>query len=295
MSDGGTVVARYRRHCLIEDSSGARVSCRLQGRSLSPVVGDRASFRLEADGIGILSEIGPRKSTLTRIDSRGRPELVAANLSQLVIVIAPDPTPDWFLLDRYLVAAELGRLAAVIAFNKIDLTESVPQQLDDYLTLGYPQCKVSASQAGGLIALEAAIGGKRSAMIGQSGVGKSSLLNALIGDELQAVGELSQKSRQGRHTTTTAMLYSLPGGTELIDSPGVRDFAPYIDDVRDVARGFREFEPYRRACRFQDCRHLAEPNCSVKAAVDEGKISARRYESFQRLHALTAEMLSGRY
>jgi ribosome biogenesis GTPase len=269
------------------------VSCQLKRRSLKPVVGDTVLWDPEPDGTGTLTEIEPRRSELTRIDSRGRPEIIAANVSQLAIVLAPDPAPDWFLLDRYLAAAELGGFAGLIVFNKTDLAPATPAELGDYAALGYPACRTSAARGDGLAALAAAMRGKRSTLIGQSGVGKSSLLNALVGDAIQSVGELSGKSGQGRHTTTTAVLYALPGGGELIDSPGVRDYAPYIAEPRRVAAGF--LESRIAACRFQDCRHLAEPDCAVKAAVAEGLISARRYASYERLYALTESLQSGRY
>ena len=291
----GTVVARYRRHCLVEDPAGRRVSCQLQRRSLKPVVGDTVLWQASADETGTLSEILPRRSELTRIDSRGRPELVAANISQLVIVLAADPVPDWFLLDRYLAAAELGPFAALIVYNKSDLAVDAPPELAEYIGLGYPGCRTSAVQRTGLVELTTAMRDRRSVMIGQSGVGKSSLLNSLLGDTPQTVGELSEKSGQGRHTTTTAVLYSLPTGGELIDSPGVRDYAPYIADTRVVANGFREFVPLLSNCRFQDCRHLAEPNCAVKHAVMAGQLAQRRYASYRRLYDLTESLQAGRY
>ena len=184
-------------------------------------------------------------------------------------MLAPDPIPDWFLLDRYLAAAELQGFDAVIAFNKQDLAASLPTELETYAGLGYTTIRTSAKQGEGLDTLSSALQGKRSAMIGQSGVGKSSLLNAVLGDALQAVGELSEKSGQGRHTTSTAVLFALPDGGELIDSPGVRDYAPYIEEPRAVANGFREFGERIAQCRFQDCRHLAEPDCAIKAAVTD--------------------------
>lgn len=290
----GTVVARYRRHCLVEGADASRVSCQIQRRALNPVVGDSVSWRPEADGTGTLTAISPRDNELTRIDNRGRPEIVAANLSQLVVVLAPDPAPDWFLLDRYLAAAELQGFEAIIAFNKLDRTETLPAELDVYARLGYLTIPTSAARGDGLVELSSAMKDKRSAMIGQSGVGKSSLLNAVLGDALQAVGALSEKSGQGRHTTSTAVLFALPGGGELIDSPGVRDYAPYIEEPRTVANGFREFGDKIPECRFQDCRHLAEPDCAVKAAVADEKISVRRYASYERLYELTASLQADR-
>lgn len=290
----GTVVARYRRHCLVEDRDGNRVSCQIQRRTLKPVVGDLVSWHPQADATGTLTAISPRNNELTRIDSRGRPEIVAANLDQLIIVLAADPAPDWFLLDRYLVATELLGFDAVIAFNKIDISPALPDELGEYAGLGYVTVATSAARGDGLAVLTAAMAGKRSAMIGQSGVGKSSLLNAVLGDERQSVGALSEKSGQGRHTTSTAVLYALPGGGELIDSPGVRDYAPYIEDPRVVASGFREFRDRVAQCRFQDCRHLAEPDCAIKAAVSGGQISSQRYASYERLYELTASLQAER-
>jgi len=294
-SVSGTVVARYKRHCLVADTDGKRVNCQLERRRLKPVVGDTVQWQSQADTTGTLTSIAPRTSELTRIDSRGRPEVIAANLSQLVIVLAPDPAPDWFLLDRYLAAAELVAFKAVIAFNKIDLGRELPAELDEYAELGYASCQTSATKADGLEKLTEHMAGERSVMIGQSGVGKSSLLNALLGDTLQAVGALSEKGGHGRHTTSTAVLYELPENGELIDSPGVRDYSPYIADPRDVASGFREFKSLANACRFQDCSHLVEPDCAIKAALMAGDVLARRFASYERLYALTESLQGDRY
>ena len=291
----GTIVARYKRHCLVADESGTRVTCQIQRRSLHPVVGDRVLWQPVTEDAGIVTELLPREAQLTRIDSRGRPEIVAANLTQLVIVLAAKPNPDWFLIDRYLAAAELNRLRALLVLNKIDRAALDASELTVYTSLGYTICRTSALRARGLEDLAAQMRDERSAMIGQSGVGKSSLLNALAGDALQAVGALSQKGEHGRHTTSTAALYTLPGGGELIDSPGVRDFAPYIADPREAASGFREFRDLRSQCRFQDCRHLAEPDCAIKSAVADGRISERRYTSYAELYRLTEALQAKQY
>jgi ribosome biogenesis GTPase len=295
MSEAGLVVARFRRHALVQSGDGERYVCQFRGRRVHPVVGDQVLWHSDSGGTGTVVELLPRASKLTRINKRGRPEIVAANLSQLVIVLAARPAPDWFLLDRYLSAAELTRLKCIIVFNKLDLDETPPAPLGDYERLGYTVYPTSARAGTGLDALTTAMNGERSVMIGQSGVGKSSLLNVLAPDAAQAVGQLTEKGGHGRHTTTTAVLHRLAGGGELVDSPGVRDYAPYIDDARNVQFGFREFAERTARCRFDDCRHLAEPGCAIKAAVSAGEVTAARYESYKRLIALTQSLQTDRH
>jgi len=291
----GTVVAKYRRHCLVACADGQRISCQIGRRSLRPVVGDDVCWQREDADSGILTSLAERQTELVRTDSRGRPELVAANVTQLIVTVAPDPAPDWFLVDRYLATAELGELAAILVFNKVDTMAERPPELDEYAVLGYPLFFTSARDATTLEALAEAMRDHRSVLIGQSGVGKSSLINALVGGAVQDVGALSEKSGQGRHTTTTSVLHACPHGGELIDSPGVRDFAPYIDDARLVQQGFRELREVAAECRFPDCSHTAEPDCAVKAAVASGAIGARRYESYRRLYELTNTLRASRY
>jgi ribosome biogenesis GTPase len=297
LSRDGLVVARHRRHITVETADGERRLCQTGTRKLQPLIGDEVEWRKEADGsgtVGTVTGIRERSSVLSRIDSRGRCELVAANLTQLIVVAAPVPSPDWLIVDHYLVAAQLAKLSGAVVLNKADLLDRPPRHLDCYRSAGYSVHTTSIVEGTGLGGLAAAMRNERSAMVGQSGVGKSSLMNALLGDAVQEVGELTGKGTHGRHTTSSAVLHRLADGGELIDAPGVRAYAPYIEDAVDLQHGFREFIELLGRCRFDNCRHLAEPGCAIKGEVDAGKICRRRYDSYQRLHALLVTLKSKR-
>ena len=277
----GLIIARHRREVLIEDATGETFTALVRGRKLRPLAGDNVVFNFEADGTAIIQEIMPRDTLLERIDSRGRGEGIAANISLIMVVLAPQPAPDWQLIDRYLVAAALMGIDAALVRNKQDLGD---HHLDDrarsYAEIGYHLISTSTKVPQGLEALAQSLDSRRGVLVGQSGVGKSSLINSLLNTDVQTVGSLSRRKALGRHTTTAARLYRLPGGGELIDSPGVRRYAPKISDPADLDSGFIEFRPYTGQCRFNDCRHRTEPNCAVTDAVEAGTIRIERYQSY---------------
>ena len=290
----GRVVASHGRDATVADDAGDRVHCRLQGRRLAVVCGDRVRWSpTETEGgAGIVVEVLPRRNCLSRIDARGIAEPVAANLTQIVAVLAPVPAPDFGLCDRYLAAAEWNGLAACVVANKCDLPDDegkLEKALADYERTGYAVVQSSKRLEDGVAALRARLADETSVLVGQSGVGKSSLTNALVPGVEAAVAEVTRASEGGRHTTTTAFLYALPTGGELIDSPGVRDFAPPLPPPRDVAGGFREIAARAVDCRFRDCLHRNEPGCAVLGAGAHA-IAPRRLESYLRLLALAEEM-----
>jgi ribosome biogenesis GTPase len=294
----GRVVASHGRDATVADEHGQRIHCRLQGRRLAVVCGDRVRWspaRTEG-GTGIVMELLPRSSLLSRINAHGVAEPVAANLTQLVAVVAPRPAPDLGLCDRYLAAAEWNGLAACVVANKCDLEDaggSLLPALEAYVKIGYPVVRASKRLAGGVDALRALLVGATSVLVGQSGVGKSSLTNCLVPGVEAAVDEVSRARENGRHTTSTASLYALPTGGELVDSPGVRDFSPPLPAPREVAGGFREIAALSGNCRFRDCLHRHEPACAVASAAAAGGIAPRRLESYRRLLEL-AEALRAR-
>ena len=239
-----------------------------------------------------LHEIMPRRSALYRSNARGRAELVAANVTLLVVVIAPRPAPDLFVVDRYLAAASSAGIASLLLANKADqeFETAVHDEVRALQACGCEALRCSARNGAGIDALRSRLRNETVMLVGQSGVGKSSLLRQLVPGSQPAVGELL-KDDEGRHTTSAAQLYALPGGGALIDSPGVRDFAPAVDMLDAASLGFAEIAALAPQCRFADCAHLREPHCAVRSAVDSGAIGARRYESYRRLRRLREQLL----
>lgn len=292
----GCVVESYGRRVVVERNGGDRVPCKLRRRNLDLVAGDQVRISFEpGDDEWSVTERLPRRNVLTRSDSRGRTESLAANLDQLGVVIAPRPACDPFMVDRYLAGARYAGLDSLLIVNKLDLPADTGDLsfVDAYRALGLPVFPVSARSGAGLDALVAALTGRRSLLAGQSGVGKSSLLNALAGEAVRATGRLSEGSGEGRHTTVSSAILRTPWG-EIADSPGVRDYAPPPVALKDVQLGFAEVAGRAHECRFLDCLHLREPQCAVQSAVQAGVIDARRYESYRRLLNLTRQLTEKR-
>jgi len=289
------VIAAFGRHLLVRDAAGTELRARPSGRKHSIVCGDRV--RCEPDPKHdelLIVEVLPRRTLLARANLRGASEPVVANITQLVVVVAPLPAPDFFVVDRYLCAATAAGIAGVIAVNKADLADALDAaELSAYTSAGYSHLACSAKAGSGLDPLQQALGGAISVLVGQSGVGKSSLVAALLPEVEVTTGEL-MREEEGRHTTTASRAYPLkPDGT-LIDSPGVRDFAPAIDQLDERTLGFPEVERLAPGCRFQDCRHMQEPDCAVIAAVEDESLLARRYESYRRLRRLYSDLVKAR-
>jgi ribosome biogenesis GTPase len=289
----GRIVASHGRQVAVEDDGGERHACRLHGRKLDAVCGDvvRWGYAAAGDDQGTVYEVLPRRTLLERLDSLGRTEPVVANLTHLVAVVAPQPAPDWFVVDRYLAGAEWSGLSALVTVNKSELggAAALDEELGNYAAIGYPTVRCSTRAEPGTAALATHLAGGTSVLVGQSGTGKSSLLNALVPEARAVTQEISAATEEGRHTTTTAALHRLASGGSLIDSPGVRDYAPALPAVREVGTGFREIHAAAARCRFQDCLHDAEPGCAVRAAVQSAAIRPRRFESYRRLVAIARD------
>jgi ribosome biogenesis GTPase len=283
--------------CLLQAGGAGALEATVRGRLMGPrkalgntvVVGDVARY-VEEGGRAVVTEVEPRRNAFSRrgAGERAEEQVVASNLDQVVVVASiVDPPFRAGLVDRILCQAEHAGLPARLVVNKCDLAEGPEMQtlLDDYARAGYAAHRVSARSGEGVDALKHACRGRRSLFSGHSGVGKSTLLNALApGIELIA-GRVNPVTGKGRHTTSAAWLLTPEPGWDLIDTPGVRAFGLWGIGPRDLDQVWPEFRRYLGECRFADCRHDAEPGCAIHAAAAAGEISARRWESFRKLRA----------
>jgi len=288
----GLVIAHFGVQVEVEALDGelaGQVSrCHLRANLPALVTGDQVVWRAGNQGIGVIVAQLPRSTELCRPDSRGQLKPVAANVDLIVIVFAPLPEPHPNLIDRYLVAAEHAGITPLLLLNKADLIDAqngpaLEALLSVYRQLGYPLLEVSAHEGGGMQALQERLNGHVSVFVGQSGVGKSSLVNSLLPGVDLRVGPLSEVSGQGTHTTTTARLFHFPGGGKLIDSPGIREFGLGHVSRDDVEAGFIEFHELLGHCRFRDCKHDREPGCALLKALEEGRIQQQRMNSYRHI------------
>jgi len=284
----GRVVARYGATVDVEDNQAKVSRCQIRQNIGELVCGDKVVWQAAEDGSGVVVAQMPRTSLLSRPDFQGREKLIAANIDQIMITCATQPALSTGLIDRYLVAAEAIGITPIIVINKIDLLDlparqALDQQLAIYPQLGYRMIYTSAKVQHGLDALIDQLKDHTSIFVGHSGVGKSSLVQALFPEQQIRIGDLSEATGKGMHTTTVAVLYHLSHGGDLIDSPGIREFGLWDVTPEQVAQGFIELRPVLGKCRFRNCQHQNEPGCAVIAAAAEGRINTQRFDSFRRI------------
>ena len=284
----GLVIAHYGTQADIQDAQGKNIiRCHLRATIQSIVAGDEVIWRQGKD-LGVVVSIQPRTTALHRPDSYGNLKAVAANVDQMIITIAPKPEPFTNLIDRYLVAAEVHGITPIIIINKSDLLvefkrDAILRMSALYEKLGYRVIQVSAHQADTLAELEQTLIDKNSIFVGQSGVGKSSLVKALIPEKDIKVGDLSHSEAKGRHTTTHSQLFHFPKGGAFIDSPGIREFGLWHIEKEDVIEGFPELKEAASECKFRNCSHNKEPGCAIKAALKNALISEERFKNYQQI------------
>ena len=284
----GTVIAAYRHHTLVKDLNNNLHKCQ-QRKSVGQVVcGDIVLWQQENDGTGVITSIEKRHTILQRPDINNNLRIIASNIDQVFVVVAHKPALNEGLIDRYLVAAENSHLKPIILLNKIDLFDEqefidLKKRLQLYEDIGYTVIYTSATQENGLDMLTELLKDNNNIFVGQSGVGKSSLINTILKSDAR-IGEISEATGKGKHTTTTAYLYPLENTQgHIIDSPGVREFGLIKLSEEDVIHGFIEFKPFIGLCKFRNCAHKNEPGCALLAAVKDKKITEQRWDSSQRI------------
>ena len=287
----GRIISHYGQHVdvesLITEDEGRVIRCTQRSNLPKLVTGDLVVWSDDGADGGVILALGQRRNFFGRPSAEGQFKAIAANIDLVLVVFASSPTPHVSLIDRYLVAIEQLQLSAVLVLNKLDLLNeeelaSLDNMLSSYRDIGYPVYKVSAEDGRGMTELEQALANQTTILVGQSGVGKSSLLNKLSSGKLADVGALSETWDRGTHTTTTSSLYHMPG-FDLIDSPGIREFGLGHIDAQQVFEGFIEFRPFAGSCKFRDCSHRTEPGCAIQAAVEAGQIGVERVESYFRI------------
>jgi ribosome biogenesis GTPase len=280
------VVESYGRRVVV-DRNGTREPAEIFGKRLSCVCGDAVLIRAaaSANDVARVIKVEPRKSLFARTDSRGRTEPLAANLTLLAVLVAPKPEPDFYMIDRYLAGAALASIDSMLIVNKSDLAadETFISSVAEYSAAGYTVMHVSAKNSDSTVELRERLRGQLAMFAGHSGVGKSTLTNLLAPTSDRETRTLSDATSEGRHTTVSTALFHIPTGGELIDSPGVRDYAPPLVEDAMVQVGWKEILALAPECRFNNCLHLREPGCAVTAAAATNAISPRRYESYKRL------------
>tara|TARA_B110000444_G_scaffold259623_1_gene303947 strand:+ start:952 stop:1959 length:1008 start_codon:yes stop_codon:yes gene_type:complete len=287
----GLVISHYGQHVdvesLLADDEGRLIRCTQRSNLPKLVTGDLVVWSDDGADGGVILALGQRRNCFGRPSPDGQFRAMAANIDSVLVVFASSPTPHVSLIDRYLVAIEQLQLTAVLVLNKLDLLEQedlleLDNILSSYKNIGYPVYKVSAQDGRGMDELEQALATQTTILVGQSGVGKSSLLNKLSNGNLTEVAPLSETWDRGTHTTTTSSLYHMPG-FDLIDSPGIREFGLGHIDKQQVFEGFIEFRPFAGSCKFRDCSHRTEPGCAIQAALKTGQIAVERVESYFRI------------
>lgn len=264
---------------------------KLQAYVDTVTVGDRVRFRDTHRDAGVIEEVLPRRSRFVRRGFRGREQTIVCNLELVVVVFAAtEPHLDPWKLDRFLVAAEGEGLDAVIVANKVDLTDGlIPEAYGEFLNAGYRVIGSSAHRTVGIEEIREALRGRVSAVVGPSGVGKSSLLNAIHPGLNLRTSDIGLVTHKGRHTTTAAQLIPLESGGWVADTPGLRQMFLLPRPVDEIAGSFPEFAPYLGRCEYSNCRHLAEIDCAIKLAAQSGAISPRRYEGYRILYTENAD------
>ncbi len=286
------VISHHGRQLFAETEDLKKIKCKIRQNLGDIACGDYVLVQRAVDATGepqnVVVAVKERKNLLVKTGFAGAIKPVAANIGQLVIVTALKPKPNPYLIDRYLIAAENLPAKALIIINKVDLLDDETKKIVEDLTtlyqgIGYPVIRSSIKQDIGLGEISKALSNTTSILVGLSGVGKSSIVKAILPKEEIKIGETSEATGEGKHTTTVSALYHLKDNGIIIDSPGVRDFTPINNSIDEITFGFRDARQFSGGCKFSNCSHLNEPGCAMKQAVADGKLNEQRFNNYLRL------------
>lgn len=273
----------YGNHGLLIDSDNQTHKFMLKNSKTKLYVGDCIETNEILDELTLIDKPKKRINVVERFDKLGKKQIVAANVTQLLIVIAPEPEPNFLLLDKLLLVSELMKNQASIIYNKNDLSHLEDNRILKYQKLGYKLINMSAKSNNNFDALNDQLMSQTSFLVGQSGVGKSTITNMLLNNQKLKTKALSSKTNKGRHTTSTTSLYQINSKSYLIDTPGVENLHPAIENSQDIQLGFKEIKMHLGNCKYRDCIHISEPFCSVKDHVSKNEIETSRYENYKKL------------
>jgi len=278
------VIARQGKTFIVENEQGQQHHCHARTSALDAVCGDYVECNATSESKHVIENIRERKNQISRIDNFKREKTLAANIDHIIIVVAATPAFSTLLIDKYLACAQINKCKTTLTINKAELLNTNHVDINSlentYEELTNNFIITSAKLGYGIQALRKVIANENTILVGQSGVGKSSLINRLLYNNHIKVGELSASIQQGKHTTTNAFAYSINQYGKIIDSPGVRTFMPIFKNTQQVMLGYKEFLPHISHCKFTDCQHINEPQCAIKSAVNKGTIKQSRYQNY---------------
>ena len=273
----------YGNHGLLIDSNNQTHKFMLKNSKTKLYVGDCIESNIIIDDVTLIDKPKERINVVERFDKLGKKQIVAANVTQLLIVIAPEPQPNFLLLDKLLLVSELMKNQAAIVYNKNDLGRLTDNRILKYKKLGYKLINMSAKSNNNFEQFYKQLMNQTSFLVGQSGVGKSTITNMLLNNQELKTKTLSSKTKKGRHTTSTTSLYQINSKSFLIDTPGVENLHPAIENAQDIQLGFKEMKLHIGKCKYRDCIHISEPLCSVKDHLSKNEIESSRYENYKKL------------
>ena len=279
----GKITSAFGKTGIVEPTDGGRLYFLVKSQKLKPVVGDNVHWNKQNDGTIVVTKIMEPNNQLERLNQYGQQQIIASNVTQILLITAPLPKPNFLLIDKFILISELMECDLSIIFNKVDLVEKSDSEFELYQKLGYPVIKISAKEKINLNPLFNLLNQQTTVLVGQSGVGKSTIINLLIPKDKIRTEALSNKNQKGKHTTSASTMHAVEDKGYLIDTPGIENLNPKILDIKEIETGFREISSLSCECRYRDCIHINEPNCAVNQALSKNEIATQRYSNYKKL------------